>query len=672
MLLGIDTGGTYTDAVLYDETRGVLAKAKALTSKHDLTEGVGAALAKVLPEDPGQVQLVSLSTTLATNALVEGQGGAAGLILIGYPEKALERAGLKQALGTDPAVFVVGGHTPEGNPKAPLDLKALRAAAAAMAPRVSAFAVAGFFAIRNPSHELAARELLRTEFGLPVTCAHELSAGLDAPRRALTALLNARLIPLIQQLVLAVRALMAEHGLAVPLMVVKGDGSLVSGDLALQAPVETILSGPAASLAGARALLGAQDMLVSDMGGTTTDIAVLHKGRPLLSASGASVGGYRTMVEAIAVHTVGLGGDSEVCASGPGRFSLGPRRAVPLSLLAKQRPAVEGWLAEQLQAPFEHAEDGRFLLPLRSLPAGLQLKPAEAAVWQALQAGPLPLSALAKDYLGKCAIERMLERGWIVLSAFTPSDAAHVLGLHAAWEATAAEKGAALLARQLGLKSAHRMAEAVFDEVVSAGAEALVFAAFGEEGLDGRSANGLGRTLLDCALGRQAPLSLLTPRLTLERPLAGMGAPAATYYPAIAERLNTELLASEHAEICNAVGAAASGIVQRVSLTITQLADGRYRVHLPDGVGDFLTLEAAAARASAAAEAAARDLADRAGAGESLLEVERADCIVPDSSGQTTFVESVITATAVGRPRLAQPRLAPPRLAQSHLTRPAQ
>ena len=194
--LGIDTGGTFTDAVLFDPDRGVVAAAKRLTTKHDLALGIGAAIDAVLEQHPAEIAFVGLSTTLATNAVVEGQGNPACLILIGYPEAALDRAGLREALGSDPVVAVSGGHRPSGEEQAPLDLDAVRAAILRHAPAVTAFAVAGFFAVRNPAHEQAVRDLVRDLTGKPVTCGHELTSGLDAPRRALTALLNARLIPL--------------------------------------------------------------------------------------------------------------------------------------------------------------------------------------------------------------------------------------------------------------------------------------------------------------------------------------------------------------------------------------------------------------------------------------------------------------------------------------------
>ncbi|MDW8072471.1 MAG: hydantoinase/oxoprolinase family protein, partial [Anaerolineae bacterium] len=312
--LGIDTGGTYTDAVLFDELRGVIASAKALTTKYDFTVGIREAVEGVLMDGSlsRMFRLVSLSTTLATNAVVEGHGAPICLLLIGYPPDTLEYEGLGQVMKGDPVVFIQGGHTVTGDEQAPLDLVAVRQAIETHAAHVAAFAVSGYFAVRNPEHELRVRQLIREMTHLPVSCGHELSSNLNAPRRALTAALNARLIPFLYQLITAVRALLHEKGITAPLMVVKGDGSLVEAQLALERPVETILSGPAASVIGARYLSGEQNMVVVDMGGTTTDIALVQNGRPVLNRDGAVIGGWHTMVEAVAVHTFGLGGDSEV------------------------------------------------------------------------------------------------------------------------------------------------------------------------------------------------------------------------------------------------------------------------------------------------------------------------------------------------------------------------
>ncbi len=143
LLLGIDTGGTYTDAVLLDEGSGVVASAKALTTKHNLSIGIRNALDAVLPQHSLDIGLVSLSTTLATNAIVEGQASPVCLLLLGYPADALELAGLGQALGGDPVVFIDGGHTVTGEEETSLDLEAARRAILAHAPKVAACAVSG-------------------------------------------------------------------------------------------------------------------------------------------------------------------------------------------------------------------------------------------------------------------------------------------------------------------------------------------------------------------------------------------------------------------------------------------------------------------------------------------------------------------------------------------------
>ena len=283
-LLGVDTGGTYTDAAIIDETADrVVGTAKALTTRHDLAIGIGGAVDAAL-EAAGiaasQIALVSLSTTLATNALVEGQGGRVALISIGFTEKDLDRGGLTDALGHDPMVSIAGGHGHDGREAAALDEAALLTAVSALKGKVEAFAVVSRFATRNPAHEKRARDLIGQESGRPVTCSCQLSAKLNGPKRALTALLNARLVGAIARLVAACERHLAKLGISVPLMVVRGDGALISAEMVRERPIETILSGPAASLVGARWLTGERNALVSDIGGTTTDVALLRDGLP--------------------------------------------------------------------------------------------------------------------------------------------------------------------------------------------------------------------------------------------------------------------------------------------------------------------------------------------------------------------------------------------------------
>ncbi|MFQ5566062.1 MAG: hydantoinase/oxoprolinase N-terminal domain-containing protein [Paracoccaceae bacterium] len=666
VLLGVDTGGTYTDAVLLDEAlvddgpASVIAKAKRLTTRDDLSRGIGAAIDAAMEAvgvGPERIAMVSLSTTLATNALVEGQGGRVGLVMIGFDPADALRAGLAEALGRDPMIMLQGGHGPMGDEVAPPDLGALETWLAGT--DVEGYAVCAYFAVRNPAHEIAARDLIRAATGRPVTCSHELSARVGGPKRGLTALLNARLIGLIDQLIASAGRIMAERGIDAPLMVVRGDGALVSAGFARLRPIETILSGPAASLVGAAWLTGRAEAVVSDIGGTTTDIAILSDGKPRLDPAGARVGGWRTMVEAVAMTTHGLGGDSEVHLAPLGlatRLLLGPRRVMPVALLAADHAAmVHAALDRQLGQERPDDLDGRFLAACDLVrPAALAAN--EIAILDALADGPRPAGDVLRTRLMRTALKRLVARGLVIVAGLTPSDAAHVLGIHQAWDGGAAEKAARLFARQRGndgkpvAPGPEALARRVVDTLVRRSADVVLDAAFAEDGFE--VAEPSRSFLARAALERHS--RLLRPRLELTAPLIGLGASAATYYPAVAEMLGAGSAVPKHADVANAIGAVAGRVRVARSVTITCPAEGRFRAHLPGGAEDFTSLDAARAAVSAVLEPTARAAAAEAGAAEAqvTLATEVRDAEV---EGKRMLVEATVTATATGRPRLAEP-----------------
>ena len=661
-MLGIDTGGTYTDAVLFDMQTGPRATAKALTTKHDLTVGVAEAVDRVVGDHAGSIALVSVSTTLATNAIVEGRGSPAALILIGHAAGDADRQDLARALAGDPLITADGGHDALGEERQPLDLERIAAQAHRVRGQVSAFAVSSLFAVRNPEHEIAVRDMLRETVGLPVSCAHSLSSELDAPRRALTALLNARLIPLIQGLVVAVTELIARRGIDVPVMAVKGDGSLIDAATALRTPVETILSGPAASVVGAQHLSGRRDAFVSDIGGTTTDIALVRDGRPQLDRKGARVGGYRTMVRAVAAHTSGLGGDSEVRLDERGRLCIGPRRAVPLALLAARHPHTLEALERQAERAWPAEWDGVFVMRQRELDTDpTLLSRPQRQLWETLAEGPVPMSELYRERSPKLPLEALSNRDLVIAARFTPSDAAHVLGLQGSWTREASELGARLWLRWWEMtghpapEEPAEFARLVVDATVAATARALLTAAMEEEHdlpmPSGRSADALLKPALE---GRDGDLFDLA--LRFRHPVVGVGAPAATYYPEAGRRLNTEVIVPSHADVCNAVGAVAGGVVQRADALITAPKEGIFRCHLATGVADFEDLDEAAAFTLAGLESQAREAAERIGAEDISVQVERRDETVRSRGGGNLFIESRICAVATGRPALARPQ----------------
>ncbi|MCJ8519776.1 N-methylhydantoinase A/oxoprolinase/acetone carboxylase beta subunit [Pseudorhizobium tarimense] len=661
-LLGIDTGGTYTDAVLFREAEGVLAKAKSLTTRHDLSQGIAGAVEGVLAESgvsPAEIGMVSLSTTLATNALVEGQGGSVALVMIGFTEADLERGGLKEALGRDPVVYVPGGHDVHGNEQ-PLDLSALEKVVA-LAPSVSAFAVAGYFAVRDPSHELRVREHLREATGLPVTCSHELTSKLGGPRRALTTLLNARLVPVIDRLIEACQGFLRSSGIEAPLMVVRGDGALISASEARSRPIETILSGPAASLVGARHLTGLHQAVVSDIGGTTTDVAVLEDGLPRLAEEGAIVGGHRTLVEAVALETFGLGGDSEVRIDDLGlkaEITLGPRRVLPLSLIAHDHPdIVLPALERQLKAARSGRHDGRFAVAT-GVELGIAahaLKPHERALLEQIGIQPKPLNVILQSASQQAALDLLVTRGLVHLSAITPTDALHVLKRQDQWNAQAAQLGFALAARHRDgagraiAESAEMLADAVVARLTRQSAEAVLATCLDENGNGVEVARS---PLIGHALER-AP-GVVRFSIALDRPLIGLGASAPIYYPGVAQMLGAEAVIPVHADVANAVGAVVGQVRSVVTVVVTAPGEGRYVV---SGMGEPWAVEdeaEALALARERARKAALEKAAAAGADQAVVTLSE-ELDRPEVEGSARLLEARVVATAVGRPRVALP-----------------
>lgn len=662
LYLGIDTGGTYTDAVLYREGSGIVAKAKALTTRHDLAVGITEAARNVIAAaaaDTGSIGLVSMSTTLATNALVEGQGGRVALILIGFESRDLERDRLSSALGGDPVIFCPGGHDVHGNP-ASLDLAPLeRALREGLSEQVSAFAVAAYFAVRNPAHEHAARDLIGRFTDISVTCSHELSSRLGGPRRALTTLLNARLVPMITRLIRSTEDFMAAHEIRAPLMVVRGDGALITGELARERPIETILSGPAASLVGALQLTGLENALVADIGGTTTDIAVLEGGKPRLDPDGATIGGFRTMVEAVAMRTYGLGGDSEVALEEGALepvFRLGPRRVVPLALAGSMHPqTVRGALERQLDTGNPGRHDGRLVMRSRvpsALTAGLG--PAEQRLFATIGEIPVAVDEILRTASQNAVLSSLVRRGLVQIIAFTPSDAAHVLGRQANWDRDTAVLGARLLARRRTARgvpvaaSPEALSERILRQLTRRSAEAILETAMIEDGLDGVEliASPLLRRALDGTDG------IVRNAIALDRPVIGLGASAPLHYSGLERLVGATCIVPSDSDVANALGAVAGQVRASAEAIVSQPTAGVFRAAVGDGLRDFGSKDEALEFAEAQACVLAGDRARAAGTDSAVVRIER-DVKSAHIDGEQMFIEARVVATATGRPRIA-------------------
>lgn len=657
-LLGIDTGGTYTDAVLLNEADGIIAAAKSPTTRYDLTVGIRKAVQKLHLHEHPQVNLVSLSSTLATNAVVEGKGSPACLILIGYSDDLLKDKAFAKIRSENPLVNISGGHMISGDEQAPLDQNALKAAVKAHAGGVSAFAVSGYFGVRNPTHELASKAIIKDLTDLPVTCGHELTTSLNAPRRAMTALLNARLIPLIYELINAVKRVLLDFDIHAPLMIVKGDGSLISAETALDRPLETIMSGPAASVVGARYLTGLSDALVIDMGGTTSDMAVLKNGTAMCSEDRAAVGGFHPMISSIDILTRGIGGDSEIRINKNGGLAIGPRRVLPLCVLGKHHPsAIEMMrnctdISGASGLPF-------FIVTETSATRLKDLTQSCLTLLDRASGAPLFVPHFLKtiDYpsVYSQSIDYLLKEGLVSASSFTPTDAVNVLGLYQTGSTEAAREGARLMAVPLEMEAEEFCTMAVTGVRYDLAAALIRCALSADDASETVMESSADTYFIDRALQKNKE-KLINCAITLGCPIVAVGAPAGNYLPEVAQLLHCDIAVPENAGVANAIGAVTGTISQTVRVLIKPLENGiSFRVHTPEGVSSFKKYREAEKYAVDTASEIAGKKARTAGADKIEIDLKKKNLGITDSDFNENpgmLIQTEIFATAIGRPRI--------------------
>ena len=653
--IGIDTGGTYTDAVIVDSrTHEVIATAKSLTTRGKLEIGVSNALKAVVAESANrlstsQVSLVSLSTTLATNALVEGMGSSVAAVLIGFSDDMVTRSKLREAIPSAKIIRIDGGHEYDGSETCAIDEENLSEQILALGDTVEAFSVSSTYSIRNSSHEQRAKQLIQQITGCPVTASSELSDGLNGPLRALTATFNVRIVSLIFDLVESVRKSMSEQNIDAPLMIVKGDGSIASADSIIDKPIETILSGPAASVIGANFISGLNDFIISDVGGTTTDVAIVRDGWPTLNEKGAMAGGYRTMVRAIDMQTIGLGGDSEVDINHKGIVSLKTNRVVPLSLVCSRFPEV----INQLQSSLHEGMGLASAIRLIFLPEGLDrqnlpssLTPEDIELIDRIGYEPKIYDKIVSRAADRSRVTRLLARGIVQVSGLTPSDAAHALGLQSQWSTPAARLACLMLGRSHGLISwkseameteIHQFARHVFNAMVAKSAYLIVNQLSGQDFT-------MDNPLVKAVISGENKLNDLMIQMTPGIPIVAVGGPAQVFYSDVGKRLNSDCVIPENADVANAIGAAIGQIKIRAVIEITSTESGGYHLHHTDKPLFFSASTEALEQARLIARAYVTDRAKLMGGGSAEIDIKIERVDLPNMDSERSLIAATVIA----------------------------
>ena len=663
--IGIDTGGTYTDAVIYDFGSGkLLGKAKALTTKEDLSLGITEALDALPQELLKSAEIISLSTTLATNACVEDRGGNAGLIFFGGDKRVIDKYGWEYGLPSAKDIYIQESYTKfSGAIEREPDWELFGAALEEGLGGLEGAGIIEMNAMRNSAVvEKKAKKLFLEKIDIPVVCGHELTSELNCLQRGASALLNARLFPVIGEFISAIEKAVKKRGIDATMVIVRSDGSLMSEALAHTRPVETLLCGPAASVIGSASLTGGKNSVVVDMGGTTTDIALVTDGQPRRVTGGAAVGKWKTFVSGLYIKTLGLGGDTAIHYDGRGAF-LEDYRVVPLCVAAEKNPVIIENLKRLLKSGKKHTKylHEHYLL-VKDISKNPKYTEDEKNFCAILKNGPMLIREAADSVPGKDIYTfdaaRLIKDGAVQVCGLTPTDIMHIKGDFQGFAAEASFSGAEFVARNLNI-TVEELSDRVYDEVKRRLYVSIVKALLENE--DGYyMKNGVSKEgerfinesyeMAKNGGGNELVSMLFNTGFTI----TGVGAPIHVFLPDVAALLGTTAVMPEHYEVANAIGAIVGNVVavNRVEIK-PNVGDEEvtgYTVYGNARTKTFKNLEEAEEFAISEAKNGAYEEAVRRGAGGEITITCELDKHEAEAKDAVVYLYTYATGMAVGTP----------------------
>jgi N-methylhydantoinase A/oxoprolinase/acetone carboxylase beta subunit len=532
-IIGIDTGGTYTDSVVFDTAAGkVLYKNKILTTHSDLSCCIAESIAAFTEEQVEELAQVNISTTLAANALVEGTGIRTGVLLAGsIPDGEIP---------ADCFRVIHGKHDLMGRLVEPIDNAELDEALDFFRVNADALAVSAYAGVRNPELELYMKKRALEILNIPVMCAHELTVSLGFLERTITAVLNIRLLPVITRLIDSVLLTMKAKIPDVPLMVVTSDGTLIPAERAKLRPLETVFSGSAASAIGGVFLTGQDNAVVMDMGGTTTDLVNVSGGKVRIRRDGAVVAGWKTWTKGIEAFVVGLGGDSRLRFEGKNKMYAGPQKAMPYCRAGDLYPALIDEMKELSEKAGNRIEEIEAFIGIQNCRLHLTLDEAEKAFLTLVADKPRTLFWLIHIALVQNAAviaERLVVRGLVTRIALTPTDILHVSGEFTQWNRELPVLAVKIAAKHLGMDCTACI-RWIKQEISGLILEILA----------------KGKTYFSDSDTRKSIIAI--------------GAPVRAWIPYLEKRLDAPVFIPENAEVAGAIGAAAAQIINNSEILI--------------------------------------------------------------------------------------------------------
>lgn len=525
--IGIDTGGTFTDSVLVDiETKEIKAFAKHPTTHHDLKEGIEACLATLFNEisiEKENVEVIGVSSTLATNAVVENKGGEVALFIIGL-EKHMELpvAGFK---------FIKGGHDVYGKEVEPLDIEPLLDGVAFFRGRVDSYAVVSSMSFANPTHELVAKKAINMLDQSPVYISSDVSSVPGMEERAATTVLNARLMPVMENFINGLKTSVSKYADIKNLKIIDGEGSFLDFDHAVERSVKTFGSGPASTAFFGAALKG--NALVIDIGGTTTDILLVEDSKPVIDSQ-SKIGDLETHVKSVRMKTIGLGGDSKVGVDLRHNLSIGPQRVESLCF-SNGKPFPEEWMTIP-------GDDVLFFLRSKNIRDDKDfLKFFDDDTYLTMSGF---FEKAGKGERTREIVKDYIRKGGFGAVGFTPTDALAVLGRIEAPCAELSVSAAKIISKYFGMdyiSFCEHVVSEFEDKIVDAVVDFLV-----------RFSSGKSIKEIFPKWRENKYLSL---SFGSKFPIIGSGVAAGYFLEGVAKKLNSQLILPDYYEVGNAAGA---------------------------------------------------------------------------------------------------------------------
>lgn len=552
LILGIDTGGTFTDVVLWDvHNKQVLQKSKSFTTNHDLTIGIDECMSMLDLGIYSDISAVHLSTTLSCNAIIENTLAKTGLLTIGkYLPEELPVHDKYEIINCD---FNCKHNTFYLTPQIAQELVE-RFSEDYYALAVSAD---GENAL---SIEKAAAESISKLIDTPVICCSELFQNNDFYDRTLNAVTALGLKPILSKWASAIRNTMKKYNVTAPVKMYTGSGDLVTLEEAIENPICTIMTGPVLSFAGSTNLTDESDYLLLDMGGTSLDITKVENRQTRFCINRTAVGEYRFSINTLDLQSFGTGGDSIIRLNGMGKTIVGPQKVTPLCVLGCKYPHLtDELLSYRLPEVYDlcTANDTDCYYINNSVNPSL-LTYDEQIIIRLLSGQPHSLMFLA-DGCNKdpdaLHMDDLLKKGYICRASLTPTDILHGEGTFTRWNTEIAETGIRILADKKGISPSEFIAEV--KEIIT---NQLSFfcmqsiAGFEKKSFQFSDSKGT-MYLIDKYLSGSN--DLLTSEFSIQKPIVGVGAPAGAWLPAVAEKLHAELIIPENGDVACAIGAAA-------------------------------------------------------------------------------------------------------------------